>query len=143
MAAPIDRLVHETRFFVRYCETDKMGIVHHANYLVYCEEARNQFSRDIGATYADFEKSGLVLVVSEIEMRYLAPAYFGQEVVIRTWVEDFKSRRLSFGYEIANPADGTLHAKAVVHLICVNAQGQVQRIPDTWKNLWGNSEDSA
>jgi acyl-CoA thioester hydrolase len=139
---PQDRFIHETRFHVRYVETDRMGVVHHANYVIYCEEARNQFSRDMGASYADFEKQGLFLVVSEVNLRYLAPAVFGQEIRIRTWLEAMKSRRITFGYEIANPATEVVHATAEVRLICTNLEGIVQRIPQSWVDAWSKAIDS-
>lgn len=139
MKIPEDRLVHETRFWVRYAETDRMSIVHHSTYVIYCEEARNQFSRDVGASYAEFESQGLGLVVSEVNLRYLAPAIFGQEVIIKTWIDDIRSRRVRFAYEISNPADGLVHCEGTVSLICVNEQGQVQRIPQVWLKKWGSS----
>ena len=139
MAVPSDRFIHETRFWVRYAETDRMGIVHHATYLIYCEESRNQFSRDMGASYADFEKQGLGLVVSETNLRYLAPAVFGQEVLIRCWIDDLKSRRITFDYEILNPATGDVHCTAYVRLICTDATGQVRRIPQSWIDQWGEA----
>lgn len=139
LSVPNDRFVHETRFHVRYVETDQMGVVHHSNYLVYCEESRNQFSRDIGASYADFEKTGLWLVVSETNVRYLIPAQFGQELLVRCWIDELKSRKITFAYEIANTADETLHAKATVQLICTNRDGMVQRIPQSWIDLWASA----
>ena|SRR5688572_10725284 len=139
MAVPTDRMVHETRFYVRYVESDQMGIVHHSNYLIYCEESRNQFSRDMGASYADFEREGLWLVVSETNLRYLAPAVFGQEIAVRCWIAEFKSRRITFGYEIANPLTDTVHVTAEVKLICTNREGQVQRIPAVWIDIWSKA----
>jgi acyl-CoA thioester hydrolase len=127
---------------VRYAETDRMGVVHHANYVIYCEEARNQFSRDMGASYADFEKEGLFLVVSEVNLRYLAPAFFGQEILIQTWLEDMRSRRITFGYKIMNPETGVVHATADVKLICTNREGTVQRIPQSWVDAWTKALDT-
>jgi acyl-CoA thioester hydrolase len=139
MPLPTDRLIHETRFWVRYAETDRMGIVHHATYVIYFEEARNQFSRDMGASYADFEKEGIALVVSEANLRYLAPAVFGQEVVTKTWIDDLKSRRITFGYQVENPENGEVHCTGTVKLICVTPEGQVQRIPQQWLESWGRA----
>lgn len=139
MAVPQNHQIHETRFFVRYAESDQMGFVHHSVYIVYCEEARNQFSRDLGANYAEFEREGLFLAVSETGLRFLAPAQFGQEILVRTWIADLKSRRITFEYEITNPATRIIHCTAFAKLICINRDGAVQRIPQTWVDLWSSA----
>lgn len=136
MNIPTDRFVSETTFYVRYAETDTMGIVHHSNYLVYCEELRSQYARDRGSNYADFEKAGLALAVSEIHLRYIAPAVYGQRITIRGWVEEIKSRRITFGYEILNPDTGIIHVTGTTSHICINREGQVARIPDDWLERW-------
>ncbi len=139
MAVPENRQIHETRFFVRYAESDQMGFVHHSVYVVYCEEARNQFSRDLGANYADFERDGLFLAVSETGLRFLAPARFGQEILIKTWIADLKSRQITFEYEISNPETGVVHCTSFAKLICINTEGNVQRIPATWVDMWSKA----
>jgi acyl-CoA thioester hydrolase len=139
LAAPTDRYVCETTFYVRYAETDSMGIVHHANYLVYCEEARSAYSRSLGANYADFEKEGLHLVVGEIRLRFLAPAVYGQRITVRAWVEDLKSRRVTFGYEILDPDTGNVHVVGTTSHICTTHEGQVVRIPEHWTARWSGN----
>ena len=68
------RLVAETRFRVRYFETDAMGIVHHTAYITWFEEARSAFTRAIGYPYARMESEGLLLAVAEVRARYHSPA---------------------------------------------------------------------
>ncbi|MBN1965336.1 MAG: acyl-CoA thioesterase, partial [Anaerolineae bacterium] len=99
---PTDRFVAEHSFHVRYAETDAMGIVHHASYIVYFEEARSHYSRVRGVDYAEFEKSGYFLTVAEVHARYQSPAHYAEVLTARCWIEDLKSRSLVFGYEIVN-----------------------------------------
>lgn len=126
----------ELEFYVRYAETDAMGVVHHASYLVYMEEARSHFARERGASYADFEASGYFLVVSEAEIRFIAPARYGDKVKIRIQVEAFKSRRITFGYDISEAKENKLLVRAKTHHICVNKEGQLSVIPEAWREVW-------
>ena len=59
----------EIQIRVRYAETDRMGLLHHANYLVYFEQARTELLRDVGATYKDMEDRGYLLVLTKVEVR--------------------------------------------------------------------------
>lgn len=134
--APRDRFVAETSFYVRYAETDAMGIVHHSNYIVYFEEGRSNYARQRGHDYASFERSGLYLTVAEINARYLKPALYGQRVTIRCWVEAIKSRAVTFGYEIVEEDSGTVLVTGVSKHICITHTGQVTKLPDSWR-AWG------
>ena len=87
-----DRLVIETSFHVRYAETDAMGVVHHATYLVYFEEGRSQYMRDIGSDYANIEASGYQLPVTEVNVRYAGSLRYGELVKVRTWIDENRSR---------------------------------------------------
>ncbi|NDJ84841.1 MAG: acyl-CoA thioesterase [Chloroflexi bacterium] len=133
---PSDRYICEATFFVRYAETDQMGIVHHSNYLVYCEELRSQYARDMGSNYADFERLGLALAVSEVNLRFLSPALYGQRITIRGWVEELKSRRITFGYQIVNTDNGQVYVAGTTKHICVDREGKVARIPEDWVKMW-------
>lgn len=133
-----DRHVSEITFYVRYAETDQMGIVHHSNYLVYAEELRSQYARDFGASYAEFERqSKLALAVSEINLRYLAPAVYGQRLTVKGWVVEVKSRRVTFGYQMMNPDSDVVHVTGQTKHIPVDRDGRVRRMPDGWLRIWG------
>ena len=99
---PRDRHISETTFHVRYAETDAMGYVHHAVYLVWFEEGRSAFIRERGWSYADIEASGYFLVAGELEARYRKAARYDQQVTVRTWIESFKTRAMTFGCEVVN-----------------------------------------
>lgn len=122
----------ETTFRVRYAETDQMGIVHHAAYIVWLEEGRSAWMRAQGTSYAQFEADGLRLAVSEVHVRYHRAAHYDEPVTIRCWVTDLKSRQLSFNYLVfgTDPAQPFLtgHTKH----ICLDTTGRVTTIPATW-----------
>lgn len=130
---PKDRFVSENTFYVRYAETDAMGIVHHASYIVYFEEARSHYSRVRGIDYAEFEKSGYWLTVAEVHARYRVPARYAQQITARCWVDSLKSRSIVFGYEIVDAETGTVLVTGESKHICISHEGQVTKIPQSWR----------
>lgn len=125
----------ETTFHVRYAETDQMGIVHHAVYAVWLEEGRSQWMRTQGASFTQFEKQGLALPVSELHIRYSQPARYDQLVKIRCWVEEVKSRKVTFEYEVVAAKTKKLLAKGYTKHICTDHAGKVTKIPDRWQQF--------
>jgi acyl-CoA thioester hydrolase len=94
---------HEHRVRVRYAETDQMGVVYHANYLVWMEVGRVEYCRANGLRYRDMEdEEAMHLAVVEVGCRYLAPALYDEELVVKTWVREIHARMVVFGYEIRN-----------------------------------------
>jgi acyl-CoA thioester hydrolase len=92
---------HLTTIRVRYAETDQMGVVYYANYLVWMEVARVDYCRSIGFHYKDMElEDGVILAVTESYCRYVSPARFDEEILIRTSVPDVNRRFVSFDYEM-------------------------------------------
>jgi len=89
---------------VRYFETDQMGVVHHANYLVWCELARTRLCLEAGFHYAEIEKRGLLLLVIGVQLSYRAPARYGDTVRAACWVERVGSRGVTFEYRIERGA---------------------------------------
>lgn len=107
----------ETQLIVRYAETDAQGIVHHSNYLVWFEEGRSDYLRQKGLNYTDFEKSGYFVVVVEATARYKAPAYYEDQLSIRTTLARAQGKILEFSYEVVNQ-QGTLLAEGkTVHVV--------------------------
>ncbi len=135
---PTNRTVIETSFYVRYAETDAMGIIHHASYIVYFEEGRSNYARQRGSDYATFERSGHYLAVSEINARYIKPAHYGQQITVCCWIEEMKSRGLTFGYEIVDAKTRDLFVEGLSKHICITHDGQVARLPDEWR-AWGTT----
>lgn len=132
MTRPDPAQVRETTLQVRFAETDMMGIVHHANYAIYFEAGRVDFSRQVGAPYASLEEQGYSLAVSELQIRYIAAARFDQHVTVRTWVDHIRSRTVTFGYEVVDANSRALLATGSTKHICIDHAGQVRRIPLAW-----------
>ena len=124
--------ISETTFHVRYAETDRMGIVHHAAYLVWFEEGRSVFIREQGWSYAAIESAGYYLAAAELHAKYIQPAHYDQQVTVRCWIDDYKSRRVTFACEVVEARYGQTLFRASIKLICLNRQGQITRIPAAW-----------
>ena len=133
IVAPTDRFVAETTFHVRYAETDAMGIIHHASYIVYFEEGRSNYARQRGSHYAEFEQSGHYLAVSEVNARFVKSATYGKQVTVRCWLEEMKSRALTFGYEIVDAANGDVFVTGHTRHICITHDGHVAQLPEKWR----------
>ncbi len=119
-----------TEFRVRYAETDQMGVVHHANYLVWCEQARTDHMRQRGVSYRRVEEEGVRLPVVEAALRYRWAARYDELIRVRCWVREASSRRVTFGYAIERADDGRLLATASTALIAVDSTHAVTRLPD-------------
>jgi acyl-CoA thioester hydrolase len=113
---------------VRYAETDQMGVVHHANYLVWFELARTALCHQTGYHYADIEKMGYLLMVSGAELRYLHGARYGDRVEVSCRLERFASRGLRFRYEV-NRGGELLATGATDHIWVQAATRRPCRIP--------------
>jgi acyl-CoA thioester hydrolase len=112
----------EVRVRVRYAETDQMGIVHHANYLVWMEVGRVELCRNMGVRYRDMEQDGVLLTVVEIACRYIAPAHYDDEVIVKTAIAQSSTRLVRFGYEIALQESGRkLATGASTHVFCASS----------------------
>lgn len=122
--------VVETRFRVRFYETDQMGIVHHAVYITWFEEGRSAFTRAIGYPYSRLEAEGISLAVAEVTARYHRPARYDEEVIVATCLTGFLSRGMNFSYEVRRAADGELLVSGTSRHISVDRAGRVIRIPD-------------
>jgi acyl-CoA thioester hydrolase len=118
-----------TEFRVRYAETDRMGVVYHANYLVWCEVGRVEFMRARGRDYAGLEAQGTGLAVTEARVRYLAPARFDDPIRVVTTLTGVRSRSVSFDYEITHAESGVRLAAAHTDLVSIDRDGRLMAIP--------------
>ena len=87
---------------VRYCETDQMGLVHHGSYINYFEEARIAWISNLGFSYSEMEKSGIILPVSKLNVSYIRPVYFDDVLVVSVELTEMPTSRLIFNYTIKN-----------------------------------------
>ena len=120
--------VGEIQVRVRYAETDRMGLLHHANYLVYFEQARTELLREAGATYKEMEDQGFLLVLTKVEVRYLRPARYDDVLTVRTHVERVTFVRIDHRYEVLR--GGELLAEGSSTLACVDRDGKPQALPE-------------
>jgi len=118
----------ETTIRVRYAETDRMGLLHHANYLVYFEQARTDLLRSLGLTYKDMEDQGFLLVVTKVEVRFRRPARYDDLLTVRTTVEKTTMVRIDHRYEVF--CEGQLLAEGSSTLACVDRDGRPQALPE-------------
>ena len=93
-------LTGEIQIRVRYAETDRMGLLHHANYLVYFEQGRTELLRQSGRTYKELEDAGVFLVIAKIEVRYRLPARYDDLLTLRTIVTRTTPVRIEHRYEV-------------------------------------------
>jgi acyl-CoA thioester hydrolase len=114
---------------VRYGETDQMGIVYHAEYLVWCEMGRTEYMRQLGASYASLEQSGTRLAVAEASLRYHAPARYDEIIRVETTLTDIRSRALTFDYVICHAATGRRLVTARTLLVSLDASGRPVPLP--------------
>lgn len=113
---------------VRYAETDRMGLLHHANYLVYFEQGRTELLRSLGLSYRDLEDQGHLLVLTKCEVRYRRPARYDDLVTLRTTVVRTTAVRIDHRYELFG--DGALLAEGTTTLACVDREGRLQPLPE-------------
>jgi len=110
--------VVEKQIEVRYAETDQMGVVYHANYLVWMEVGRTQFIKELGFHYADMEKAGVISPVIDLQVSYKKPLHYGETATVKTWIEYYDGIRVTYGYEILTP-DGEIAVTATSQHVCV------------------------
>ena len=120
---------------VNYSETDQMGVVYHANYLVWFDRARTELMRETGLTYRDLEQQGFYLAVSDVRVRYRAPARYDDLVQIRCWVRELASRRVTFGYAVTRAGTDELLATGETALLSLTHEHTLTRIPPHVREL--------
>ncbi|MFC2030449.1 acyl-CoA thioesterase [Chloroflexota bacterium] len=119
----------DSTFRVRYAETDAMGVVYHANYLVWFEVGRGAYFRAMGQDYGRWEQEGYFLPVSEAYARYHAPACYGALITVQTWVEEARSRSVRLGYRVMDATSEACLVTGWTKHMCTDRQGRVRRLP--------------
>ncbi|WP_421384992.1 acyl-CoA thioesterase [Bacillus salacetis] len=131
--------ISEKSIEVRYAETDQMGVVYHANYLVWMELGRTKLIEDLGFRYADMEKEGIISPVIDIEISYKSPVRYGEKAVVKTWVESYDGLRVTYGYEIFTEK-GDLSVTAISKHVCVKKDSfrpiSVKRLFPDWHEAY-------
>jgi acyl-CoA thioester hydrolase len=126
--------IHTVELRVRYAETDRMGVVYHANYLVWCEVGRTDFIRTSGVSYREMEEHGVGLAVAEATLRFHAPAKYDDVIRVQTTLTDVRSRSVTFDYSILR-ADDTRLVSASTRLVSIDPAGRTTAIPVQFREL--------
>lgn len=116
-------------FRVRYAETDKMGVVYHSNYLIWCEIGRTEYIRSLGTSYADMEREGVGLAVADAAMRFHAAARYDDMVRVETALREVRSRTITFDYVISNAESGAKLVTASTRLVSLDLDGKTASLP--------------
>lgn len=125
----------ETRFRVRYAETDKMGVVYYANYFIWMEVGRTDYCKSVGFSYRDMEREDANMAVADASCRYIAPARYDDEILVRTTIERLNRKLVTFAYSISNAESGELLAKGTTVHITIDKQGRKGSIPEKYLAL--------
>ena len=129
---------HETRVRVRYAETDQMGVVYYANYLVWMEVGRVELCKACGFNYRDMERDDeIFLAVAEANCRYSFPARFDDELIVHTWIAEAKPRVVRFAYEIKLAEDGRKLAEGYTVHVFTNRAMKPTRVPEKYYPMFG------
>ena len=127
---------NESEITVRYAETDQMGVVYHANYLIWIEIGPTELCKAKGFSYRDMEENDdALMVVAEVYCRYKSPAFYDDNLIVRTKVEQVRSRTVRFLYEIFRPSDGTILVEGESLHIFTDKQKQVRTLPEKYREL--------
>jgi len=126
-----------TQFRVRYAETDQMGIVYYANYLVWFEIGRTDFCRQCGFAYKNMEQEdGLYIIVAEARCRYKAPARYDDEIVVRTRLSACRRRVLVFDYQVCRAEGDELLADGETVHVITDRNGRPRALPDRYREMF-------
>jgi acyl-CoA thioester hydrolase len=127
---------HRTRFRVRYAETDQMGVVYYANYLIWMEIGRVELVRARGFDYKELEQAeGLFLSVIDANCHYLYPARYDQEIIVQTEVVNSNSRTIEFAYQIRSADPDRLLARGSTRHIWLNREWRPVRLPEQYREV--------
>ncbi|PAE22404.1 hypothetical protein CHH80_00105 [Bacillus sp. 7504-2] len=124
---------------VRYAETDQMGVVYHANYLVWMEVGRTALIKQLGFNYAELEKEGVISPVLDIQVSYKKPLRYGETAKIDTWIEAYDGLKVIYGYEIYT-GEGVLAVTGQSTHVCVKKENfrpiSIKRKYPDWHNAY-------
>lgn len=120
----------------RYAETDQMGVIYHANYLIWMEMGRTELCKQRGFNYKDMEKDGVFLAVVEANCRYLFPARYDDPIIVATTLGQANKRFVRFDYEIRHEDTGKLLASGFTRHIFCNPRMQPASLPERYYSLF-------
>ena len=119
----------ESAVVARYAETDRMGVIYHANYLVWMEVGRTDYLARLGFPYGKLENEGVLFPASTANIKLHRPSYYEDKLVVSTVLESLRSRKVAFGYRVMR--DGELLVEGYTEHICVDHEMKVRTIPES------------
>lgn len=126
-------ITKEARVRVRYAETDQMKVVYHSNFIIWFEVGRVEMLRQLGFNYRDVEKQDdCHFAVVDLRCRYKSPAYYDDELIIRTTLKNIRGSMLHFTYEVVRVGDQVLLAEGETNHIVVNSKMEKTTLPDRY-----------
>lgn len=131
--APWSEIHAEARVRVRYAETDQMGVVYHANYLVWFEVGRVEILRSLGLSYKQFEAEGFMIAVVEATARYKSPARYDDEIAVRTRISALRGSLMKFAYRVVRVEDETLLCEGETTHIVVDKAMTKAALPERYR----------
>ncbi|KIL45310.1 acyl-CoA thioesterase [Jeotgalibacillus soli] len=111
-------MIAEIPVQVRYAETDQMGVVYHANYLIWMEIGRTSLIESLGFRYTEMEDQGILAPVMDIQVSYKNAVRYGETITVKTWMDFYDGLRTNYGYEIVKE-DCTIAATGLSKHVCV------------------------
>lgn len=128
---------HDAMVRVRYAETDQMGVVYHANFLIWFEVGRVELIRALGLEYKRMEiEDDCHIVVADAHCRYHQPAQYDEVLRIRTRIAESRNRLIRFSYEVIRDADGKVLANGeTTHVIC-GSNGRPKTLPEKYRRVF-------
>jgi acyl-CoA thioester hydrolase len=132
--SPMEPYFFPFRTRVRYAETDQMGVVHHGVYAIWFEAGRTAFSRAVGFPYAEWERLGVLLMVSDLSCRFRKAARYDEEVTVWVRVAEAARRRVVFSYRVTNEAGELLAEGETRHLVVDKATGHPIVLPAEFRD---------
>jgi acyl-CoA thioester hydrolase len=129
--------VAETRVRVRYAETDQMGVVYHANYLIWFEVGRVEYIRQLGLDYKSMEREeGCGIAVADVSIRYKAPARYDDELIVQTRLIAARGVLIRFGYRIVRAEDGVVMCEGETVHVVVDGDMKKRSLPQRYAELF-------
>ena len=115
---------------LRYSDTDQMGVIYHANYLSFFEQARTKFYKDVGFQYHETEESGIIFPVREVQVKYMRAIRFGEQIHIVTTLHEISKIKVTYYHEMYNDKN-ELKAKGYTSVVSVDKETfKTVRLPD-------------
>lgn len=129
-----NRFIHQLR--VRYQETDQMGVVYHANYLNWLEITRTEWIRGLGMPYSQLEENGLLLPVTDVQLKYIYPARYDDIIDVHLYMTEYSYLRVAFEYEVYRVIDGLLVVSGTTRHVWVNRDWKPVRLDRMMPELY-------